>query len=548
MSIRLRLLVVMGALLVALGAAIFMLRRAEQEQIARILAGVHQEARQQMSHWVQTAALPMRQFTQDYAPWRETAEFLAHPDEAWARKNLEQNLPVYGLDAVWVLRRNGSTLFSALKNQQAAPPPLPAADELIAAAAHDGPLEFFTENAVGLWQVSGTLVPALPGADPSTGGWLLVARLWNAAQLEHLSLLSDSRVSLAGRDAAPGPETKSFVRLNLPLKDWHARPLRQLQMEQIVPDLSSSIEWDGYVIELFVAFGMLLLVALGLSVRYWVLQPLDRIGESLVAQNPAPIAPLLQRHDEFTRVARLVESSFTDRHALEHEVAERRQAEAALRASEEHLKHSLELRARLARDLHDTVIQSIYAAGLGLESVRAQMSANPFGAQGRIDHCMAALNDTIRQVRRYIGDLEPDPNEDRQTFAQAVRALAVTMQKLWPVEIAVELDHGVAMNLSPAFEVHALQIVRESISNALRHGAATRIEVYLRAESARVVLEVRDNGSGFDPAQRTGTGRGLVNLATRATEMSATLQVESSPGRGARVTLHLPLFSRPPAA
>ncbi|MBI2518721.1 MAG: hypothetical protein HYV95_17740 [Opitutae bacterium] len=545
MSIRLRLLVVMGVLLLALGAAIFMLRRAEQEQIGRILASVHQEARQQMTHWVQAAALPMRQFTQDYAPWRETAEFLARPDEAWARKNLEPNLPVYGLDAVWVLRRNGSLLFSALKDSRTTPPPLPSAGELITAAAREGPLEFFTENAAGLWQVSGTLVPALPGADPATGGWLLVARLWGAAQLEHLGLLSDSRVSLAARDAAAAPGSKSLVRLSLPLKDWHARPLRQLQMEQPVPDLSGSIEWDGYVIQLFVAFGMLLLIALGLSVRYWVLHPLDRIGQSLATQTPVPIVPLLQRHDEFTRVARLVESSFADRRALEHEVAERRQAEAALRASEEHLKHSLELRARLARDLHDTVIQSIYAAGLGLESVRAQMSANPFGAQGRIDHCMAALNDTIRQVRRYIGDLEPDPDDDRQTFAQAVRALAATMQKLWPVEIAVQLDHGAAMNLSAAFEVHALQIVRESISNALRHGAATRIEVSLRAAPPHAVLEVRDNGNGFDPAQRTGTGRGLVNLATRATEMSATLQIESSPGRGTRVALHLPLFSRP---
>jgi signal transduction histidine kinase len=544
MSIRVRLLVVLGGLLTALSFAILLLRRAEQEQIGRILAGAHQDARRQMAHWVQSAALPMRQFTQDYAPWRETAEFFAHPDETWARKNLAQNLPVYGLDAIWVLRRNGRLLFTALRNPQITPPALPSAGELTVASAREGPLEFFADTPAGLWHIAGTLVPALPGADPATGGWLLVARQWDAARLEHLGLLSGSRVSLAARDAAPPPETKSFVNLSLPLQDWQARTLRQLQMERIVPDLSGSIEWDGYVIELFVAFALLLLVALWLSVRLWVLQPLDRIGESLATQDPAPIAPLLQRRDEFTRVARLVESSFADRRALEREIAERRQAEAALRASEEHLKHSLELRARLARDLHDTVIQSIYAAGLGLESVRAQLSANPFGAQGRIDHCMGALNETIRQVRRYIGDLEPDADQDRQTFAQAVRALAATMQQLWPVEIAVQLDQGAATNLSAAFEVHALQIVRESISNALRHGAATRIDVSLRTEPPHAVLEVRDNGNGFDPAQRTGAGRGLVNLATRATEMSATLQIESSPGRGARVALFLPLFTR----
>ncbi|WP_415911037.1 sensor histidine kinase [Oleiharenicola sp. Vm1] len=201
----------------------------------------------------------------------------------------------------------------------------------------------------------------------------------------------------------------------------------------------------------------------------------------------------------------------------------------------------MELRARLARDLHDHVIQSIYAAGLGLEAVRGQLSADPFGAEGRIRHCMTNLNETIRTVRSYISDLEPEPPEKRQRFTDAVRALTATMHELWPVEFTLELDDAVAAQLTNVVEIHALQIVRESLSNALRHGRASRILIRLHAAGAGgATLEVIDNGRGFDPVQRMGTGRGLVNLTTRAREMGATLRIESEEGGGTTVRLHLP--------
>ncbi|HLP26297.1 MAG TPA: ATP-binding protein, partial [Acidobacteriota bacterium] len=83
--------------------------------------------------------------------------------------------------------------------------------------------------------------------------------------------------------------------------------------------------------------------------------------------------------------------------------------------------------------------------------------------------------------------------------------------------------------------------VRETLSNALRHGRASLISIRLtRGEHGSALLEVTDNGRGFDPVQRMGTGRGLVNLTTRAKEMGATLRIESEEGRGTTVRLHLP--------
>lgn len=538
MSIKTRLLLVLCVLLASFLGTLLAVRQAARAQIARIVTDARQDSVGQLDRWLDIVDLPLRQFVSDYAGWSETADALAQAEPEQVRRHLANNLPAYGLDAVWLLQPDGTPIFSEQKNSQAAPPPPPALTELAAAVQRRETI-FFAENSAGLWQYCVSNVAAPAGSAPDVvRGWLVAARRWDGTQMAHLARLTDSQVRFTDVNSsaiAAGDDARLI--LNRPLNDARGRAVRVLQLEQNTSDLSAVVQWENHVTWLFVGFGLLLLVALALCIRVWVLQPLHRISESLAKQNAIAIEPLLARNDEFTRVARLVETSFVDRRALEREVIERQQTEAAL-------YHSIELRARLARDLHDTVIQSIYAAGLGLESVRTQMSANPFGAEGRIRHCMESLNETIRQVRSYITDLEPDPTVHRQTFSEAVRALASTMQALSPVEVSLHLDESVARHLSLNTEMHALQIVRETISNAMRHGGATRIDITLRREPLDLVLEVRDNGRGFDPAQQTGReGHGLRNLQARASEMGGTINVNSTEGHGAIVVLRLPLSS-----
>ena len=89
-------------------------------------------------------------------------------------------------------------------------------------------------------------------------------------------------------------------------------------------------------------------------------------------------------------------------------------------------------------------------------------------------------------------------------------------------------------------EVHALQIARECISNALRHGDAKKVLITLAAADRATALMVRDDGNGFEPARTNGSGSGLQNLASRAREMGGTLRIDSAPGRGTAVTITFP--------
>ncbi len=230
----------------------------------------------------------------------------------------------------------------------------------------------------------------------------------------------------------------------------------------------------------------------------------------------------------------MVAGSFEHRQELEREIEERRRVERALRQSREELRQSADLRARLARDLHDGVIQSIYAAGLGLEGVRASLHAEPAAAERRLDATLGSLNQTIREVRSFIQGMEPE-GSDRPEFTQVLRSLVSTLQALHAVQF--ELQLGVEPTaLSAREEVHALQIVRECVSNALRHGEARHIIIALSTEATGPVLLIRDDGRGFDPASAP-RGSGLSNIAARAADIGATFSLHSLRGKGTDIIL-----------
>jgi len=531
MSIKARLALLVCALLAAFAVTLLALRVLADRQARELGEKTRLEAEQSLDRWIDLTRRPLTQFLHDFAAWEELRNFLREPNAGWAAANLHQNLPNYGAHAVWVLRADGAVLHAS---SVLAGPPLapPISHERLGGA---GPLQFFSESRDGILEVQ-----AVRAGD---SGWLVAARAWNDDFAATLSRLTGAGVRISPGGATAGANEPRTTRR--PLRDAGGRALRVLEARLADPAAEKSLWPDLIAVQLFIAFGLLLVAAVWLCLRAWVIRPLDAIGASLLRRDPAPLQPLLAGHaDELSRVAGLVKSSFQQRDLLEHEVEERRRAEAALRESEERLRRSIELRSRLARDLHDGVIQSIYAAGLGLEGAAGQLAEDRTGVRERLLACRESLNGVIREVRGFINGLEPE-QQHRQSFAQALEALAATMQALWPVKIAVRLDQAAGGALTAAQEVHALQIVRECISNAMRHGAASEVEVSLARHGPNATLEVRDNGQGFDPALRAGTGQGLGNLGARVRELGGLLRLHTEAGRGTGVVIEFPLAEVP---
>lgn len=526
-SLKVRLALLLGSLLIVFLACLAFVRAAERQREAELRREGRETSEQLLRKWIELTNQPLRRFVQDFAPWPPLATFAAQPDEAWADAQLRPNLGRYQLHALWILGAGHRVVYAAQANPG---PPLALPQPM----RTDG--SFFFESRDGLLEIWSAPIPPAAGDGPA--GRLLVARRWDDRHLAALSRLHDAEIFFLPVDAPARNAAGNEIRLTF--ADGAGRPLRHLVVRPRAGTPAAPAAAGASLPYVFLAFALLVVLALGLGVRRWVLQPLDRIGESLRRDEPALIAPLLRDRTELGQVARLIESAFRQKAALGREIDERRRTEQALRDSEMRLRNALELRARLARDLHDGVIQSIYASGLGLEGAIAQLAGDTEGARARLQLCRQSLNEVIREVRGFINGIEPEALH-HQGFDEELGSLVRTMQALWPVLIQVRTDPAVVARLTPAQELHALQICRECISNAVRHGGAREIEVGLDEDRGAARLRVRDKGRGFDPGAVRGRGQGLVNLAARARELGGTLTVLSAPAAGATLTVTFPL-------
>jgi signal transduction histidine kinase len=196
----------------------------------------------------------------------------------------------------------------------------------------------------------------------------------------------------------------------------------------------------------------------------------------------------------------------------------------------------LEDRERIAKELHDGVIQALFAVGMGLQGT-ALMSGDPELGE-RIEGAVGELDRVIRDLRNYIFGLRPGILADRQ-LDQALRHLGDEFQQRSGVVTVVEVDATVAAELSNR-AVDLVQLVRESLSNVGRHAQATTVRVSLFRRDDHAVVEVDDDGTGFDTETAT-RGEGLTNLEKRVEALGGKATIESTPGLGTTVRLELPL-------
>ncbi len=193
-------------------------------------------------------------------------------------------------------------------------------------------------------------------------------------------------------------------------------------------------------------------------------------------------------------------------------------------------------RERIAKELHDGIIQSLFAVGMGLQGT-ALLSGSPDVA-ARIDGAINELDHVIRDLRNYIFGLRPGILADHQ-LDDALRALAADVAASSAIPVDVDVDDRAASAMS-AQSHHLVQLTREALSNVARHAHAKRAAVFLTTRDSTVVLTIEDDGSGFDP-RHSPSGSGLRNMRERAKGLGGSMRIASKAGRGTRLTFTLPL-------
>ncbi|HLP24502.1 MAG TPA: CHASE4 domain-containing protein [Acidobacteriota bacterium] len=537
MNTQARLVALLCLVVAVFALSVGLLRRFQARETADYIERVAIERNALNDRLLELTGRALRDFANDYSVWGEMFQFVDTADRAWAKVNIDSSLNTFNAHAAWVLGEDGKLIYGAVRDLDPAlaQPPFSPLDLLpYLRRARFG--HFYLRIPAGVLEIR--TAPIHPSEDlerkGTAHGWFLVARWWDNEHQHNLQRFLESEVRIDPADSTPPALGADVILTQRPLTDWTGRPVATLRTLYRVRGAEAVQVSNDYELFLFLGFGGIVIVAAVIGVSRWIVRPLRQLEQSLAADSPAPLGPLALQPDIFGRLATLVAGSFEHRQELEREIEERRRAETALRQSREELRQSAELKARLARDLHDGVIQSIYAAGLGLEGVRASVRNEPAAAERRLDATLASLNQTIREVRSFIQGMEPDAS-DRPEFTQVLRSLVSTLQALHAVQFELQLGVEPAA-LSAREEVHALQIVRECVSNALRHGEARRIIIALSTEASGPVLLIRDDGRGFDPASAP-RGSGLSNIAARAADIGATFTLHSLRGKGTDIIL-----------
>jgi PAS domain S-box-containing protein len=221
------------------------------------------------------------------------------------------------------------------------------------------------------------------------------------------------------------------------------------------------------------------------------------------------------------------------------DITARKRAEEALRESEQLLRVAFEEREHLSQDLHDHVIQSIYAIGMALETCLDVVDQNPQYAAAKLQKGISDLNTVIAHLRDYLewGSRNKVKAVD---FREALEDLVRTIRINEAFAVQLNIDPSVSEQLTDRVATHLLHIVREALTNTLRHSQARSSTVSLFATQEGIHLNVQDNGTGFEVDARNRTGWGLRNMAARAQELNARFQVISERRSGTRISLEIP--------
>ncbi|GIV98392.1 MAG: hypothetical protein KatS3mg057_3049 [Herpetosiphonaceae bacterium] len=334
-----------------------------------------------------------------------------------------------------------------------------------------------------------------------------------------MTLANDELALLDYRGPVPREEA---LRLRIPLE--HARANRSVILEHrpvIIPDVQD----DGPLAQNFRESAGQEIRTLYSYIRSWM-------GVPLIAKEQV-IGMLTLDHSE--------PHHYTERHA-ELALAIANQAAVAIENARLYEQAqelaALQERQRLARELHDSVSQALYGIVLGAQTARALLSIDPGRAAEPLDYVLSLAEAGLAEMRALIFELRPEALEI-EGLAAALAKHATSLRARHGIEVQISLCAEPALPFE--MKVAVYRIAQEALHNVVKHARATQVAVLLSCDEYAIILEVWDNGQGFDPAAAFPGHLGLRSMRERAMEFGGTLRIDSAPGKGTCVRAHIPL-------
>ena len=260
---------------------------------------------------------------------------------------------------------------------------------------------------------------------------------------------------------------------------------------------------------------------------------------------PPPYTLLvLKTEDLLTLVVFLTTAIITGQLAA---AARRRAEQASSRERELRLLYeqaqelaALQERQRLARELHDSVSQVLYGIGLGTYTALNALESDPAQTRASLEYVLALGEAGLAEMRALIFELRPESLEKEGLVAALTKQVAVLRARY---KLTVEADLGEEPQVGLEVKHVLYRIAQEALNNVVKHARASAVVLRLTEEMHEIVLEVRDDGRGFDPTGPFPGHLGLSSMHERVAKVGGLLDIESVPGQGTCVGVRIPMSS-----
>ncbi len=196
-------------------------------------------------------------------------------------------------------------------------------------------------------------------------------------------------------------------------------------------------------------------------------------------------------------------------------------------------------RHRIARELHDSVSQQLFAAAMLLSTVEAEKNQIPKPVQKQIELIGKIIGEAQSEMRALLLHLRPI-KLDGKSLKKGIEQLLDELTSKVPITIMHEIED---IQLTEAIEDHLFRITQELLSNVLRHSSADELEVYLKKSDDFYILRFIDDGKGFDMEEKKSSGFGLRNIRERISGLGGTVRIISFPGEGTSVEIRIPFLT-----
>lgn len=198
---------------------------------------------------------------------------------------------------------------------------------------------------------------------------------------------------------------------------------------------------------------------------------------------------------------------------------------------------ALEERQKLARELHDSVSQALYGIALGVHTAQTLLDRDPGLVTEPLAYILSLAKAGLAEMRALIFELRPESLETEGLVAALIKQ-AAALQARHDVPVEIDLCDEPSLSLKVKQELY--RVAQEALHNTIKHAGASQVNVRLGRTAEAIILEIRDNGSGFDPLGSFPGHLGLLSMQERVKNLAGVLSIESTPGQGTTIRARVP--------